>query len=467
MLKSQAFINEDKCEFLPNSETTIKTISSMLAISHKESKSKIKVALSDKFNFAVCENCLDQTHKYCQRYSIKASNSSTSLCNGCKKLKINERKRKERSSSNCINELTTSKKAKHSCLDCHLLRNKLASKTKMIRALERKNMRFKAKIDSLKHEVLKTKGKDKSITKILSKVSKALLQNSSKVREQLTKLLLTNGKVTESNELINEKTKWLIEQIEHMNKQIEGKKNTVRYSPELMRLCTALYAKAPGAYKQFHRQCEFVFPSVNTLKHYRSQRGTKEGFNLPVISAQRKKVGMGRLEGRLLVDECELRLGLVMNEKTREVYGIVDDESYDIQQALDTIFKKVDENRVCEEESEQKGSSFTAVKKVNQFRWVPLTGKGYSFNCGFYFNDGKLTSSSMHNCLMNIISGLEHFDFGVRMLCMDPDGPNKGLYNILSKKETESGSVMVSNVSFMNPYNHVSVVFIIFVQIME
>ena len=62
MLKSQAFINEDKCEFLPNSETTIKTISSMLAISHKESKSKIKVALSDKFNFVVCENCLDQTH---------------------------------------------------------------------------------------------------------------------------------------------------------------------------------------------------------------------------------------------------------------------------------------------------------------------------------------------------------------------------------------------------------------------
>ena len=211
MLKSQAFINEDKCEFLPNSETTIKTISSMLAISHKESKSKIKVALSDKFNFVVCENCLDQTHKYCQRYSIKASNSSTSLCNGCKKLKINERKRKERSSSNCINELTTSKKAKHSCLDCHLLRNKLASKTKMIRALERKNMRFKAKIDSLKHEVLKTKGKDKSITKILSKVSKALLQNSSKVREQLTKLLLTNGKSAENNELINKNARWLVE----------------------------------------------------------------------------------------------------------------------------------------------------------------------------------------------------------------------------------------------------------------
>ena len=95
-----------------------------------------------------------------------------------------------------------------------------------------------------------------------------------------------------------------------------------------MRVCIALYAKAPKVYKEFVDNSEFGLPAVTTIRQERTRNQTKEGYCASIYSNMRANVGDEAISGRLLVDECELKLGIIMNEKIRQVYGVVDDDSY-------------------------------------------------------------------------------------------------------------------------------------------
>ena len=57
--------------------------------------------------------------------------------------------------------------------------------------------------------------------------------------------------------------------------------------------------------------------------------------------SQRERIGSVSIHGRLLVDECELKQGFILNERTREVYGCVDEDSYDLKSAFEHLMNDV------------------------------------------------------------------------------------------------------------------------------
>ena len=74
------------------------------------------------------------------------------------------------------------------------------------------------------------------------------MNNRDGLKEQFIKILISNGK---DQWIKFEKLDWILEQISHVNNEINGKSKQVRYLLQLMLVFTALYAKAPGAYSKF------------------------------------------------------------------------------------------------------------------------------------------------------------------------------------------------------------------------
>ena len=140
-----------------------------------------------------------------------------------------------------------------------------------------------------------------------------------------------------------------------------------------MRVFIALYAKAPKAYKEFVDNSEFGLPAVTTIRQERTRNQTKEGYCASIYSNMRANVGDETNSGRLLVDECELKLGIIMNEKTRQVYGVVDDDSYDLKMAFDNMMESVEMSHESKgNEKNEKKPFVSPVKKVLQYRYVPF-----------------------------------------------------------------------------------------------
>ena len=180
---------------------------------------------------------------------------------------------------------------------------------------------------------------------------------------------------------------------------------------------------------------------------------------MQIYTRQRDARGPGRIEGRLLCDECELRHGFVMNSKNQQIYGQVQERSYDIQQAFNKIQKTVENNTGSENQAKDHG--ITLVKKVLQYRYQPLIGKGFS--CEFEYNDGTLSSSSLLKSINRVIMSLEMNDFGVLGVCMDAGGPDKGLYYMLCDPKNISKADWINgqDVSFSVPFVLLAIVFIL------
>ena len=209
---------------------------------------------------------------------------------------------------------------------------------------------------------------------------------------------------------------------------------------------------------------EFGLPAVTTIRQERTRNQTKEGYCASIYSNMRANVGDETNSGRLLVDECELKLGIIMNEKTRQVYGVVDDDSYDLKMAFDNMMESVEMSHESKDnEKNEKKPFVTPVKKVLQYRYVPFHSKHNAFNCEYFFNDGTLKSHKMLKTLVHVIICLELFNFRVDVLVMDAGEPNKGLIKLLTgKKLPQKGWLQQENVSFENPYDSKRLIFLIF-----
>ena len=134
----------------------------------------------------------------------------------------NEKKRKARCILNDNKRVKVGDSSKLSSFSINQFQERLKQKSKMIKSLKNKNKRYTAELLSVRSELLSKKGKDKNLVNSLSCVSKALMNNVEGLKEQLTKILINNGK---DENIKSEKVNWIIEQISHMNNEMNGKKS--------------------------------------------------------------------------------------------------------------------------------------------------------------------------------------------------------------------------------------------------
>jgi len=254
-------------------------------------------------------------------------------------------------------------------------------------------------------EVLNDGSSKETMKKILVAVLKDTVESEAKTSEDLANF-------NESDKRVLDLVDTITEQISNISKDITNKKKQCRYGPVTMQLAYAIWSRSPASYREMRAIVPHMTPCPRQLAKMKKANKVEDGCSNIGVYILRLSVLNGKPEyGYLMCDEMKLKHGVIWNAQTGEATGLADD-MLDLKATLARLLS-------------DEGDEVKPAVYVNQWRFIGFsTDKVKGWNCGFFFNDGSLTSETLMNQFQHVTLCCEAIGSKVYGLVMDAGGNN-------------------------------------------
>ena len=370
--------------------------------------------------FTLCESC------GCNRVTEARQNQST-LCRKCGMQRNNAKAYEKTRQENAEMRVAPDSRVPIQKLQPDEISVRMRKLNKVRARKEQEYKRLVAKLAA--YEMEKEKMSD-AMSETSRKAMEYAKDNPTLLRGELSTVLYQlieeqnnsiEGSKALSHDDVGPLVEMLVDEIKNQCRVWNDQDNQCKYSSKLLGVAMSLYLRCGrSGYEKFRDDSIMRYPSADYLAKMKQKQQISDGNCITMYEDQLKMRGSVKEEvGQLVVDEMKLRKDVIMNVSSNEIIGVTDDflsTKKIIKSLLDTDADDIDDLN-------------EPATYVNQWRYRSITG--HTYNCEFWYNNGKLTGDALLQQFTRVVMNCEMIGSRVLGLVCDAGGNNARLFALL------------------------------------